>query len=50
MFQKIAELGFRLLVSAAPALPPPITRPDQTARNLRRLEAKSYGRGMNKRG
>jgi len=45
-----ADLGMRLLALAAPTLPPPIVRPDQTARNARRLEAKSLGRGQYKRG
>lgn len=51
MIVKIAsELALRLLVLAAPTLPPLVPIPDVTARNERRLSAKSIGRGIGKRG
>lgn len=43
------ELALRLFAYAAPK-PQPVVRPVITARNQRRLEAKSYGRGPAKRG
>lgn len=51
MIIKIAsELGLRLLAFAAPSLPAPVIRPDLSARNERRLQTKSSGPGLSKRG